>query len=55
MKISDFVIASIGLIYSMENGDLVTLIIFAILAIMAYRKIMLDIEQMELGDEEDEE
>lgn len=55
MKISEFVTASIGLFYSMKNGDLAALIIFGILAIMAHRKIMFDIEQMELGDEEDEE
>lgn len=55
MKISEFMISVTGLFYSMKTGDLAALIIFGILAIMAHRKIMFDIEQMELGDEEDEE
>lgn len=54
MKISDFVAASIGLIYSMKTGDLAALIIFGILAIMAYRKIMFDVNQMEMDDETEE-
>lgn len=55
MKISDFITASIGLIYSMKTGDLAALIIFGILAIMAHRKIMFDVSQMEMDEDEDEE
>ena len=51
MKISQFVISAIGLIYSMKTGDLAALIIFGILAIMAYRKIMFDVSQMEMDDD----
>lgn len=55
MKISEFMISVIGLIYSMKTGDLAALIIFGILAIMAYRKIMFDVEEMEMNEDEDEE
>ena len=55
MKISDFVIATIGIAYSMKTGDLAALIIFGILAIMSYRKIMFDVNQMEMDDDPEEE
>ena len=55
MKISQFITAAIGLLYSMETGDLAALIIFGILAIMAYRKIMFDVNQMEMDDDPEEE
>ncbi len=55
MRISQFITSTIGLIYSMKTGDLAALIIFGILAIMAYRKIMFDVGQMEMDEEEDEE
>lgn len=55
MKISQYVISAIGLIYSMKTGDLAALIIFGILAIMAYRKIMFDVSQMEMDDDPEEE
>lgn len=55
MKISQFVVSAIGLIYSMKTGDLAVLIIFGILAIMAHRKIMFEVSQMEMDEEEDEE
>ena len=55
MKISQFITAAIGLIYSMKTGDLAALIIFGILAIMAYRKIMFDVNQMEMDDDPEEE
>lgn len=55
MKISDFVMVSIGIAYSMKTGDLAALIIFGILAIMAHRKIMFDVDQMEMNEDEDEE
>lgn len=55
MKISDFVTATIGIAYSMKTGDLAALIIFGILAIMAYRKIMFDVSQMEMDDDPEEE
>lgn len=54
MKISQFITAAIGLLYSMKTGDLAALIIFGILAIMAYRKIMFDVNQMEMDDETEE-
>ena len=54
MKISQFITAAIGLLYSMKTGDLAALIIFGILAIMAYRKIMFDVNQMEIDDETEE-
>ncbi|MCI6044289.1 hypothetical protein MR857_13400 [bacterium] len=54
MKISQFVISAIGLLYSMKTGDLAALIIFGILAIMAHRKIMFDVNQMEMDDETEE-
>lgn len=54
MKISQFITSTIGLIYSMKTGDLAALIIFGILAIMAYRKIMFDVSQMEMDDETEE-
>lgn len=54
MKISDFVTATIGIAYSMKTGDLAALIIFGILAIMAYRKIMFDVNQMEMDDDPEE-
>lgn len=54
MKISQFVISAIGLLYSMKTGDLAALIIFGILAIMAFRRIMFDISQMEMDDETEE-
>ena len=55
MKISEFIISATGLIYSMKTGDLAALIIFGILAIMAFRKIMFDVGEMEMNEEEDEE
>lgn len=55
MKISEFMISVTGLFYSMKTGDLAALIIFGILAIMAYRKIMFDVSQMEMNEDEDEE
>ena len=55
MKISQFITAAIGLLYSMKTGDLAALIIFGILAIMAYRKIMFDVNQMEMDDDPEEE
>lgn len=54
MKISQFVISAIGLLYSMKTGDLAALIIFGILAIMAHRKIMFDVSQMEMDDDPEE-
>lgn len=54
MKISDFITATIGIAYSMKTGDLAALIIFGILAIMAYRKIMFDVNQMEMDDDPEE-
>ncbi len=54
MKISEFMISVTGLFYSMKTGDLAALIIFGILAIMAYRKIMFDVSQMEMDDETEE-
>lgn len=54
MKISQFITSAIGLLYSMKTGDLASLIIFGILAIMAYRKIMFDVNQMEMDDETEE-
>lgn len=54
MKISEFIISATGLLYSMKTGDLAALIIFGILAIMAYRKIMFDVNQMEMDDETEE-
>ena len=54
MKISQFITAAIGLLYSMKTGDLAALIIFGILAIMAYRKIIFDVNQMEMDDETEE-
>ena len=54
MKISQFITAAIGLLYYMKTGDLAALIIFGILAIMAYRKIMFDVNQMEIDDETEE-
>lgn len=55
MKISEFMISVTGLFYSMKTGDLAALIIFGILGVMAYRKIMLDVDQMEMNEDEDEE
>lgn len=55
MKISQFVVSAIGIAYSMKTGDLAALIIFGILAIMAHRKIMFEVSQMEMDEEEDEE
>lgn len=55
MKISQFITSTIGLFYSMKTGDLAALIIFGILAIMAHRKIMFEVSQMEMDEEEDEE
>ena len=55
MRISQFITATIGLIYSMKTGDLAAFIIFGILAIMAYRKIMFDVNQMEMDDDPEEE
>lgn len=54
MKISQFITSTIGLIYSMKTGDLAALIIFGILAIMAHRKIMFDVGQMEMDDDPEE-
>ena len=55
MKISQFITATIGLIYSMKTGDLAALIIFGILAIMVFRRIMFDVGQMETDEEIEEE
>lgn len=55
MKISEFIISATGLLYSMKTSNLAALIIFGILAIMAFRKIMFDISQMEMNEDEDEE
>lgn len=55
MKISEFMISVTGLFYSMKTGDLAALIIFGILAIMSHRKIMFEVSQMEMNEDEDEE
>lgn len=55
MKISEFIISTTGLLYSMKTSNLAALIIFGILAIMAFRRIMFDVSQMEMEDEEDVE
>lgn len=54
MKISQFITATIGIAYSMKTSNLAALIIFGILAIMAFRRIMFDISQMEMDDETEE-
>lgn len=54
MKISQFIISATGLLYSMKNSDLAALIIFGILAIIAFRRIMFDVGQMETDEEEEE-
>ena len=51
MKISEFIISATGLLYSMKTSNLAALIIFGILAIMAFRRIMFDVGQMEMEDE----
>ena len=55
MRISQFITSAIGLFYAMKTGDLAALIIFGILAIMAFRKIMFDVSQMEMDDDPEEE
>ena len=55
MKISQFIISATGLLYSMKTSNLAAIIIFGILAIMAFRRIMFDINQMEMDEEEDVE
>lgn len=55
MKISEFIISATGLLYSMKTSNLAALIIFGILAIMAFRRIMFDISQMEMDDDPEEE
>ena len=55
MKISEFIISATGLLYSMKTSNLAALIIFGILAIMAFRRIMFDVGQMEMDDETEEE
>lgn len=54
MKISQFIISATGLLYSMKNSDLAALIIFGILAIIAFRRNMFDVGQMETDEEEEE-
>ena len=54
MKISEFIISATGLLYSMKTSNLVAIIIFGILAIMAFRRIMFDVSQMEMDDETEE-
>lgn len=54
MKISEFIISATGLLYSMKTSNLAALIIFGILAIMAFRRIMFDIVQMEMDDDPEE-
>ena len=54
MKISQFIISATGLLYSMKTSNLAAIIIFGILAIMAFRRIMFDIAQMEMDDETEE-
>lgn len=51
MKISEFIISATGLLYSMKTSNFAALIIFGILAIMAFRRIMFDVGQMEMDDE----
>ena len=55
MKISEFIISATGLLYSMKTSDLAAIIIFGILAIMTFRRIMFDVSQMETDDETEEE
>ena len=55
MKISEFIISATGLLYSMKTSNLAALIIFGILAIMAFRRIMFDVGQMETDEEIEEE
>lgn len=55
MKISQFVVSATGLLYSMKTSDLAAIIIFGILAIMALRRIMFDVGQMEMDDDPEEE
>ena len=55
MKISEFIISATGLLYSMKTSNFAALIIFGILAIMAFRRIMFDISQMEMDDDPEEE
>ena len=54
MKISQFIISATGLLYSMKTSDLAAIIIFGILAIMTFRRIMFDVSQMEMEDETEE-
>lgn len=54
MKISEFIISATGILYSMKTSNLAAIIIFGILAIMAFRRIMFDVGQMETDEEEEE-
>ena len=54
MKISEFIISATGLLYSMKTSNLAAIIIFGILAIMAFRRIMFDVSQMEMDNETEE-
>ena len=54
MKISEFIISATGLLYSMKTSNLAAIIIFGILAIMAFRRIMFDVSQMEMEEETEE-
>lgn len=54
MKISEFIISATGLLYSMKTSNLAAIIIFGILAIMTFRRIMFDVSQMEMDDETEE-
>ncbi|MBS6195441.1 MAG: hypothetical protein KH828_07670 [Clostridiales bacterium] len=50
MKISEFILSSIGLLASCEAEELLPAVIFGILAIMAFRKAMWEFQDAEEED-----
>lgn len=51
MKISQFIISAIGLLYTMGTEDLTALIIFGLLATVSWRRLMRELEESELEEE----
>lgn len=51
MKISEFGLSVFGLLASCKAEELLPAIIFGILATMAFRRTMREVQNMEMGDE----
>lgn len=53
MKISQFITDAAGIFYSMSTGNLVTLIIFGVSAIISIHRLMKELEDEEPAEDEE--